>query len=67
MEKLVSVINDSLEKIIEGINESDLIIIVKNNKVNIIEHGKALKGVQKIEFSSALDEIPTIKIEKVVF
>ncbi len=64
MEELLIEIGKLSEKILKGVNDSDLIIIVKDGRTNIIEHGKPVKCVKRIEFTHAVDEAPEIIIQK---
>lgn len=52
------------EEILKIFNEYELIITVKNGKTNVIEHGNVVKGVKRIEFTDAIDEVPEIIIQK---
>lgn len=64
---MIDVINEIgklSEKIVKSFNESELVIIVKDGKTNIIEHGKAVKYIKKIEFTHAEGEVPEIIIQK---
>lgn len=64
MEKIIELMGKLSEEILRNFNDSDLIIIVKDGKTNIIEHGKQIKHVKRIEFTYALDEVPEVIIQK---
>ena len=57
-------IEELSEEIIKGFNECELVIIVKNGKTTIVEKGKPIKHVKRIEFTHAIDEVPEIIIQK---
>jgi len=54
------------ENIVKMFDDSELIIFVKNGKTNIVDHGEVIKGVQSIDFSASIDEMPELIIRKVV-
>ena len=64
MENILCEIGKLSEKILKGFNDSELIIIVKDGKTSVIEHGKPIKCLKKIEFTDAIDEMPEIIIQK---
>lgn len=64
MENLIYEIGKLSEEILKGFNDSELIIIVKDGKTNVIEHGKLVKYVKRIEFTDSADEVPEIIIQK---
>ncbi len=66
MENIIETINKTLKDILNAFNESELIIVVKSGKIRVIENGKPTKGIQKIELTYSLEEVPILKIEKVV-
>lgn len=57
-------IEELLKEMIKGFNECELVIIVKNGKTTVVEKGKQVKHVKRVEFTDAIDEIPEIIIQK---
>ncbi len=64
MEELIKNYEKVSREILNGFNDSELIIIVKGGKTTVIEKGKPVKYVKRIEFTSAIDEVPEIIIQK---
>lgn len=64
MENIICEIGKLSEKILKEFNDSELIIIVKDGKTSVIERGKPIKYLKRIEFTYAVDEVPEIIIQK---
>ena len=54
------------EELVDNFNNMDLIILVNDGKVNVIEKGKEIKGIQHIRFSAEVDCVPELYIKKKV-
>lgn len=48
------------------IEELFKIVVYDNNKIEVFENGHKMCGVTKINFSAAVDELVSVKIEKFV-
>lgn len=48
------------------IEELFKIVVYDNNKIEVFENGHKMYGVTKINFSASVDEVTSVKIEKVV-
>ena len=54
------------EELVDNFNNTDLIILVNDGKINVIEKGKEIKGIQYIIFSAEVDCVPELYIKKKV-
>lgn len=66
MENIIKTIGELSENIVKAFNDCELIIIVKKGEIKLVEKGELIRGVQRVEFTGALDEVPNLKIEKAV-
>lgn len=64
MEELIKQYEKVCNELINAFNDTELVIIVKNGKTSVIENGKQVKYVKRVEFTSAVDEVPEIIIQK---
>lgn len=65
--KIKKLINDELrEKERDFFKDNDLVILVKDGKTYIYEHGKAIGWVRSVTFEHGIDVVSTIEYEKVV-
>lgn len=64
MEQMIEQFEKISNQIVKAINDSELIIIVKNGKTSVIEHGKRIEHLKRVEFTDAIDEVPEIIIQK---
>lgn len=54
------------EELVDNFNNMDLVILVNDGKINVIEKGKEIKGIQHIRFSAEVNNVPELYIEKKV-
>lgn len=64
MEELIKQYEKVCSELINAFNDTELVIIVKNGKTSVIENGKQVKYVKRVEFTSAMGEVPEIIIQK---
>lgn len=65
-ENLLEIYLKASEKLVDNFNNMDLIILVNDGKINVIEKGKEIKGIQVIRFSAEVNCVPKLYIKKKV-
>ena len=56
--------NEELER--DYFKEKDLVIIIKDNRMRVYEHGKEIKYIRRLTLETGIEIVPTIEYEKCV-